>query len=315
MNSIIKEVTDVLKNYALGEFKSIKRLTSGYANVNYKLVTSKGKYLYRICKERPKKNIIYETNIMDALKQIKFLTAFPIRRKDKKYITETNQGNVLIYEFIGGEEPEINSKTVKEIARAVAKLNSFQNWKSFRRTNALRIDLCKDLIKKFDKSKNKYPEMFDYFIEETNYLLEPLKEKIPIGLVHGDVFPDNTKFKDDKLLAILDFEEVCTDNVLFDIGVTINGFCFRDNEIDSRLLAIFLKEYTKIRKISPKEYKLLPYYIQWGAHAMIYWHLKHLLNKKDSRKLKRAQYLINRIKMLRKSMYDLKLRGVIGQFY
>jgi len=300
MEVTFKDVNSVFKYYNLSKVVSIKRLTSGFANINYKIKTSKNNFLFRICAEKPLKEIQYEIKVMNELKRIKFPTAFPIKRKDGQFINKTKFGEVVVYEFVEGEEPQVNEKTSKEIGKAVAKLNKLKNWKKLKKGNAINLKLCENNIRKFDSAKNKYPKIFEYFKEETEFLSKPLKEKVPQGLVHGDIFPDNTKFKENKLVAILDFEEVCTDNLLFDMGVTINGFCFQNNKLNPKLLKVFLEEYEKIRKISPKERKLIPYYIQWGAHAMICWHLKHLLNKKDPRKLKRVNYLMNRVKNLRK---------------
>lgn len=300
MRLTIKDANKVLQNYNFGEVSTTKRLTSGFANINYKIKTTKGNFLFRICAEKSLKEIQYEIKVMNELRKIKFPTAFPIKRKDGQFINKTKFGEVVIYNFAVGEEPKVNEKTAKEIARAVAKLNTLKNWKKLKKGNAINLKLCKDNIMKFNSAKNKYPKIFEYFREETEFLSKPLKEKVPQGLVHGDIFPDNTKFKENKLVAILDFEEVCTDNLLFDVGVTINGFCFQNNKLNPKLLKVFLEEYQKIRKISSKERKLLPFYIQWGAHAMICWHLKHLLNNRESKKLNRVKYLMNRVKQLRK---------------
>ena len=54
--------------------------------------------------------------------------------------------------------------------------------------------------------------------------------KLPRCLVHGDLFPDNTMFKGNQLLAILDFEVICVENLLHELGTAIHGFCYVDNK-------------------------------------------------------------------------------------
>ena len=57
--------------------------------------------------------------------------------------------------------------------------------------------------------------------------MEPqLNASLPMGLLHGDLFLDNTLFDGDKMLAILDFEEGCYDTLLLDVGMTIIGCCY-----------------------------------------------------------------------------------------
>lgn len=298
-----KEIGRILCDYGLGKLRDKERMTEGYANVNYKVETAKGNFLFRIYKQKSQEDIGYEIRVLNELRKSNFPAAFPIKREDGNFITNTRKGPVVVYEYIEGEEPEINKKSVKEVARGVARLNSFRGWREFKRKNPLSLELCNQIIERFDKAENKYPEIFKYFKEQTEFLSDLIGGELPRGLVHGDIFPDNTKFRNNTLVAILDFEEVCIDDLLFDIGMTINGFCFENNNLSNGLLRTLLKEYNKTRKITPKEKELLPYYIQLTAHTTIGWHLKRILNKKDNKKLKRARELMKRVKNLRKSSF------------
>lgn len=297
----IKEIEKILNNYNLGKIKFYEIQTSGYANVNYKITTPKGYYLLRVFKNKIVDEIKYEMKVLEELKNIDFPAAYPMRGIDGNYITISDFGPVVIYDFIEGIEPQINKESISQTAKYTAILNSYENWNSLEKENALQIDYCIDLINKFETAENKYPQIFKFFEKETIFLFDSLKIKLPKGIVHGDIFPDNTKFIDDKLLAFLDFEEVCTDNLLYDVGVAINGFCFLRNQLNIEFLKIFIEEYNKIRRMKKKEFELLPYYIEWGAHAMIYWHLSNLICKKDIRKLKRLEFFIERIRILKSS--------------
>lgn len=298
----LKEIARVTSLYELGEPVAVKRLSSGYSNENYELRTAKGTFLYRICREKDEKEILHEMKVLEKLREIDFPAAYPLKDQVGNYIFHDRLDMITLFDFIEGHEPEITPETVQEIGEAVARLNSIQDWRSFERKNALSLDLCHRNIGNFDTSRFQYPAIFEYFREETEYLEGPLQEPLPRGLVHGDVFPDNTLFQGHKLAAILDFEEVCTDHLLYDVGVTINGFCFRDNRLDRELMNIFLDAYSRIRPLSENENELLPYYIQWGAHAMIAWHLKHLLVKEEPRKLERLHYFMDRVMKLREEM-------------
>ncbi len=298
----LQQTIGITSFYGLGEPVAIERLSSGYSNENYKLQTAKGTFLFRICREKDEKEILHEMKVLERLSEVKFPAAYPLKDREGKYIFHGSMGLITIFDFIEGHEPVISPETVQEAGRAVAQLNSFKDWQALERKNALSLDLCYRNIEGFGTSRYEHPGIFDYFREETEFLDGPLKEKLPRGLVHGDVFPDNTIFQGHKLAAILDFEEVCTDHFLYDVGVTINGFCFRENRLDPEIMDIFLRAYNTIRPLTEKENELLPYYIQWGAHAMIAWHLKHLLMNEDPRKKERLRYFMDRVVRLRKEM-------------
>ena len=66
------------------------------------------------------------------------------------------------------------------------------------------IENCLDIIQEFPKAKYQYPEIFEYFKEQTNYLKNYISNELPKGVVHGDCFADNTIFNGDKLKAIIE---------------------------------------------------------------------------------------------------------------
>jgi len=59
----------------------------------------------------------------------------------------------------------------------------------------------------------------------------------------------------------------------------------------------------KYYKLSKTENKLLPAYMQWGAHCMIAWHIIGVMEHNDPIKYKRVQELIERVKELRKMSF------------
>ena len=296
----LEKVKRILENYNIDDIIKYQRLPHGFANRNYKLITSKSNYLFRINIQQDLSLIKYEMRVLDELKKIDFPTAYPIVRKDGRYITELDSENVIIYDFVEGEIPRINEQTVKEIATAAARLNSYPNWQKFERKNAINIDNCFELIGKFDSAKYKYPKIFEYFIEQTEFLEKYLQSSVPRGLIHADIFPDNTIFNGDKLAAIIDFEDVCTDDLIFEIGMAINGFCFINNELSNIFLKVFISNYNKVRPISKIELDLLPIYIQWTAHGMVFWHLQRLIEREHDRQLARTIELMERVKGIRK---------------
>jgi homoserine kinase type II len=303
------EILEIVKNYSLGSYKSFIEISTGYANINYCVFTSNGKYFFRNHLQHELEDINYEMDVLNNIRSIDFPTAYPYRNLDGSYITMFEQQRFVVYDFIDGATPNLSVDVASEIGMAAANLNSFEGWKKHRRLNIINLKKCKSLINQFVSANVQYSDLFLYFEEETNFLEPYITQPLPEGLVHGDIFPDNTIFQDNKLQAVIDFEEVCVDHLLMDVAMTINGFCFPDNKLDSELLKIFLESYQKIRPLSKDEKELLPQYIQWGAHGMLSWHLTQLLDRKNAKQLARAWELANRVVELRKS--NLSFRSVV----
>ncbi|HAS41759.1 MAG TPA: hypothetical protein DCS93_14870 [Microscillaceae bacterium] len=301
-DKLYQDIRQLLDLYDLGKLKSYEQLSAGYANLNYRIDTNQGRYLYRVCTQQPLPLIAYEVRLMQALRQIDFPTAYPIASKNGKFIQVQESRYIMIYEFCNGQEPVVNHRTTEAIATAIGKLSKLPNADQYPKKNAVHIDTCDELIQEFGKARNPIPELLQYFKEQTDYLRPVLQVPLPQGVVHGDCFPDNTLFDGDELVAVIDFEEACYENLLFDVSMTINGFCFPDNTLDVNLLTAFVKAYHQQRSLTQKEWELLPVYIQWGAHGMITWHMRNnLLHVHQETQWLRVKELMERVKLLRQN--------------
>ena len=311
MKEIIQEL---LLNYTFGSLKDFKRLSSGFANENYKVETEKETVLLRICKQQTRISIQSEILMMETLRSKEFPTAYPISDKNGTYIHESEQGNIVFYDFVAGNEPEVNLETASEIGKASAKLNALAFDEILEiKQNALGLNLCDELISQFPNAKNTNIDIFTYFEEETENLRSALSADLPKAIVHGDLFPDNTLFQGNKLLAIIDFEEFCYENRLFEIGVAMNGFAFKDNKLEKDLFQSLLNAYESVSPLSKEEKKFLPEYIRYGAHAMIAWHLENnLIDTPLAHQEERVRELMARVIALRAFDYSKLDAALVG---
>ena len=103
---------------------------------------------------------------------------------------------------------------------------------------------------------------FQFFLEEFKRSRLRLDEPLPRGLIHSDVFTDNTLFRDGEVVAILDFEDACEDVFLFDVTMTIHGFCFPAEDWRPDLAQVFLDVYNESRPLTDSERKLLAIYLR-----------------------------------------------------
>ena len=231
------DVQLLMDKYNSGKITKISHTVGGYANDNYKISTEKRDYLLKIHVDKKIEDIIPEIKILEYLKTQNIPSAYPISDIKNEFINPLGNENAVIYEFIAGNHPEVNVETTKQIAKAAATLNMVEIPAFFTQKNWVNFDSCKTVIQKIPEARYKHPDMFEYFIEQTDYLEEFLSVRLPRCLVHGDLFPDNTMFKGDKLLALLDFETICVENLLHELGTAINGFWAthlrRDNSVNS----------------------------------------------------------------------------------
>jgi len=298
---LIEQARAVLAQHDLGEPLSLERLSGGYANHNYLLTTDRQELLYRVCRQKDERGVANELAVMEVLRREGFPTACPIARRDGRWVSESEAGPVVVYPFLRGREGRLSPRAAEEIGRALARLGSLPDWRRFDIPNYASLEACRALVARFGSTRESWPDVFDHFALETERLREPLSEPLPRGLVHGDVFPDNTLFRGERLLAIVDFEEVCVDTLMYDVGVAANGFCFEGVELRPDLLERFLAAYHGVRPLSEPELRLLAAYLRWGAHGTIFWHLEHLVERPCRRQLERVRTLMERARRLREA--------------
>lgn len=95
--------------------------------------------------------------------------------------------------------------------------------------------------------------------------------ELPSGLIHGDLFRDNTLFVEDTLTAVLDFSETSHDHWLLDIAITANDFCrhWPSDLPDPARRSAFLAGYEKARPLTAAERAALPVFL--AVAAMRFW--------------------------------------------
>jgi len=90
---------------------------------------------------------------------------------------------------------------------------------------------------------------------------------LPKGLIHGDLFRDNTLFVGDELSAILDFTTVTHDDWLMDVAITLNDFCanYPNVDLDAERVNAFMTAYESVRKLTKHERLALPAFLAMAA--------------------------------------------------
>ena len=116
--------------------------------------------------------------------------------------------------------------------------------------------------------------------------LEEIKKnwpkKLPSGIIHADLFPDNIFFKNEKFTGIIDFYFSCNDFYCFEIAVCLNALCFdgvKENlSFNVTKAKKFIKGYTSIRKLNNDEKKYLKVLAQGASMRFLLTRVFDYLN-------------------------------------
>lgn len=91
--------------------------------------------------------------------------------------------------------------------------------------------------------------------------------RIPIGVVHADLFRDNALFNQYGLSGVVDFHHSGVGYWLYDIAVAVNDWCSNGDRLDTERTLALLNAYNAIRPLTRLETWFFPDMLLYGGLA------------------------------------------------
>ena len=257
----------ILANYDIGKFVEAKGIAEGIENTNYKLITSKNKFIFTIYEKRVNpQDLPFYMNLQKILNEMGFCCPQPISNAEGSFISKYKNKFFTIVSFLDGAWPkEITNNNIVEASRILAKLhlttkNISEN--TLFRKNSLSKDYW---VETYNKVKIQAEEKFvglEILAKKGFEAVSKLPNNLPNGIIHGDFFPDNVLFSNDNVSGVIDFYMACNDDFIYDLAIALNAWCSDENKNYCQNKAkIFIEKYIEIRSLSEAELSSLKYYL------------------------------------------------------
>lgn len=289
----LAEINEILKYYELGNAVSYQSTITGISNSNFKVTLTSGKeVLLKVSNDKTIEQLENEQKVLQVLEKYNYLHSLhPFRTILGKPIYHHKNFFGVVFPFINGLPPVIDNSTIQQIGKALAELHSLEIHKE---------DL--DTIRPHDLVGYGGTHIQDYIGE--SYCASDFKEvfeKIfpnglndipydifPAGIIHGDLYFDNSLFHEGKLVTLIDFEQSGRGRFILDLGIAISGSCLNEEKsnIDIELAKNFLKGYEQVRHLKAIEREYLVMAIKVGFFSIGLWRIKRFLegNLDDNKK-------------------------------
>jgi homoserine kinase type II len=261
----------ILCQYDLGPLVSVNALKGGQANSSFKLVTEQGSFVISICDEKRPAEVRTLTRVLDLLEEHHFPTTRVIKAMDGRAVVDLEGKPVFVKTYIEGAVPDrVDDGMIHQVGRQLARLH--------------RIPAPDDIPRQFAYGWERFHEIIDaatphagyrqWLMGKRDYLRHAMVSRLPQSMVHGDLFYDNTLFDGDRLVAILDFEEVCLYDRAFDIGMCLVGFCARDDAVSLERFRALAAGYESETLLTAEERRQLQPLAVLGAAATSFWRFR-----------------------------------------
>ncbi len=260
------EVAAFVAEYDIGAVTSCKGIAEGVETSNYLLHTERGPYFLTLYEKRVAlDDLPFFLGLMEHLANQGIACPTPIHGRDGAALRTLCGRPAAIVSFLPGMWPRrITAKHCRLLGGALARMHLAGAGFDRVRPNALSVEGWRP---QFEAAAPRAGEVQDGLAEalgEEISVLEaawpdPESSGLPVGIIHGDLFPDNVFFLGDRLSGIIDFYFACTDLLAYDIAVCLNAWCFeRDLSFNITHARALLAGYADARALEPAELAALP---------------------------------------------------------
>jgi homoserine kinase type II len=253
------ELSSLLRQYDIGTLVKFEGILEGIENTNYKVTTSQNNYILTIFEKRVEsKDVPFFINLKKHLASKKFLCPEPISDIQGKNINTLKAKSCVLVSFLDGKKvTDITDIHCQQVGEVLASLHIKTKDFNEKRLNSMSSIQWQNIFLKCKNHTNqKFIHMLPIIEEELLYLKNHWPNDLPSGIIHADVFQDNVFFQKNIFSGLIDFYFSCNDFLAYDIALTINAWCFNEqNLFDKNRYQALIKGYESQRKLTTEEKK------------------------------------------------------------
>ena len=259
-----KDILVLSKNYGIDKIIKFEGIKKGIENTNYLLKTNKKKLILTIFEKRvQKKDLPFFMSLMEKLDEKKIICPKPLKNDKDKHLCNIKKKTACIVTFLEGiDKTNLNYKNCFDVGKNIAKFHKITTKMKLFRQNSMSVNKLDILLKSIKFKPN---EISPELKPTLNACLKDIKnkwpKKLPVGIIHGDLFIDNIFFNKNKFSGFIDFYFSCNDYLMYEIAICINSLCFDKKNnffiMNFKKIQNLIDGYESIRPFSKKEKEAL----------------------------------------------------------
>jgi len=273
----------ILSFYGKSDLLELVPLSLGISNSNYKVVTKTEDLLLKVSNDKNLDELKEEMSILSLLGRRKFpYSLMPLKSLKGKHTYEYKDLYGVVFPFIDGLPPGPSDPSCYEIGKALAQLHNIsiseREMNSIRNHEAVGFGakkICEYI--QLNSCPQDFRDTFNLlFPHQLTWFKDHAWDK---GIIHGDLYIDNSMFNGNCLEVFLDFEQAGIGEYILDLGITISGCALEKGQINQGLVQSLVKGYQKHRKLTSHERQNLADAILLGLMSISLWRIKRFKDK------------------------------------
>jgi homoserine kinase type II len=321
-----KDISRIVDEFTLGDLVSFSGVKNGSVNTHYLIETKRGKFFAKIDEVKSEVEVKQELDLLFHLRKQNFPCLQPLKSKSGRLYVEFQNKCLTVSRHIEGVELSVQAMTpthLTALGHMLANLHligrsykkGIDNRFGFNRI----VSIYRDVRRQLPSHLKNIVRVLD---DEFSYLENYLDNNLPKGIIHGDLFSDNVKFKSNRLTGVIDFEAACRGKLVYDLATAVNALCFLDERFRIERFEALISGYESLRPLSLPEWDSFPNELRFSALRFTVTRIKdfYLRVTDDSQRVhKDYKEFYDRLLVLRREksggMEDILLAMATGYDY
>ena len=266
-----EQVTELLKAAGLADLATISPLAGGWANSNFQLLLVDGsRVVLKVWNERTPEQVEELIEHTCWIAEHGFPTPVPLQLTGGERMLTKDGLAWMLLPFVDAGWLDSNFDSLYSLGKVMAQLHEIPVCDGLNSSYYMGFKLWEDMFKQADV-RDSWSPFLRQLEEEVGRLKEDIPDGLPNGIIHGDLFPDNVLGTPGKVLAVLDFEEMCVGAIALDLVMAFVGFGWQDGEPVKERWQAILSGYESVRKITETERAALPILHRFATLSVAAW--------------------------------------------
>jgi homoserine kinase type II len=321
-----REAARISEEFGLGDLVSFTGIRNGSVNTHYLLEAKRGRFFLKIDEVKSELEVKQEQELLFYLKRQGCPCPQPLRSKKGRYYHEFHGKYLSVSKYVEGSELPLEKITPSHLALVGQTLADIHLiGRGYKKGIDNRFGFTK-VISIYHDVRRQLPSHLKNIVrvldDEISYLENYLDNNLPKGIIHGDLFPDNVKFKGSRLVGIIDFEAACRGKLIYDLATAVNAFCYLDGRYRIERFEPLISGYESLRPLSLPEWDSFPNELRFSALRFTVTRIKDFYLRKveeNQRIYKDFKEFFDRLLILRREknggMEDILLAMATGYDY
>ena len=266
-----EQATELLDAAGLADLVSISPLEGGWANSNFQLLLDdSSRVVLKVWNERTPEQVEELIEHTCWIAEHGFPTPVPLQLSGGERMLTKDGLAWMLLPFVDAGWLDSDSDSLYSLGEVMAQLHAVPVCDGLSSSYYMGFRLWEDMFEHADAG-GAWSPFLRQLEQEAVRLKEDIPDGLPNGIIHGDLFPDNVLGMSGKVLAVLDFEEMCVGAIALDLVMAFVGFGWRDGEPVTERWQAILSGYESVREITETERAALPILHRFATLSVAAW--------------------------------------------